>query len=219
MINSLARLNTLSSTELSDALDALGIEGALLGIKPLTMGTKLMGPAFTIKYQLYDKKPASFKPAGDYIDNVPAGSVIVIDNQGLEDCTVWGDILTQVAVMKEIAGTVVHGAVRDVQLIREQNYPLCCRSIYMRTGRNRVYKSDEQVELTINQISIHPGDIMFADDNGVLVIPVALLDDVIEKATAIRQTENNIVASVRAGSTLKAARETYNYKMPWMTPP
>ena len=218
MTNLLARLQDLNSAALSDALDALGVEGALLNIKPLALGTTLIGPAYTIKYQPYDKKPETFKGAGDYIDRVPAGSVIVIDNQGSEDCTVWGDILTNVALLKNIAGTVVNGAVRDVRFISESKFPLFCCNVYMRSGKNRVYKSEEQSTLDINGVTIAPGDIIFADDNGVLVIPLPLLEDVVQKANNIRLTEEKIIASVHAGSSLEQARQKYRYHTPWAAP-
>ncbi len=216
MMKSLARLRTFNSAELSDALDAHGVEGALLHIKPLTSGTQLIGPAYTVKYQPYDKRPEGFNHASDYIDAVPAGSVIVIDNQGRDDCTVWGGILTYVAEIKNIAGAVVNGAVRDLQRIRELKFPLFCHSIYMRTGRNRVYKSGEQCPLEINGVCIRPDDIIFADDNGVLVIPRHLLDAIIEKAHNIRLTEQHIIQSVQAGSSLEEARKTYQYNTPWV---
>ena len=137
-------LQQLDTAELSDALDACGIEGALLGIKPVVPGTKLIGPAFTVQYLAFEEQQTEFKNAGNYIDEVPENAVIVIDNKGREDCTSWGDILTQTACMRGIAGTVVHGAARDVKLIREMNYPLYGSAIYMRSGKNSVYKSQQQ---------------------------------------------------------------------------
>lgn len=210
------RLHSLNSAELSDALDAYGVEGALLYLKSHTLGIQLIGPAYTIKYQPYDSHPETFKNAGDYVDKVPAGSVIVIDNQGCEDCTVWGDILTHMARIKGIAGVVVNGAVRDIKLIRELQFPLFYRSVYMRSGKNRVYKSEEQCPIEINGVVIKPGDMMFADDNGVLAIPLHLLEEVIDKATNIHLTEQKIIESIYAGSTLAVARKKYHYHTPWV---
>lgn len=210
------RLNALSTTEISDALDACSVEGALLNIKPLNSGIKLIGPAYTIEYSLYEQKPDGFKGAADYIDSVPPDSVIVIDNKGRSDCTTWGDILTQVALQKKIAGTLVHGAVRDVACIRAANYPLYCSASYMRSGKNRVYKSGESCQLIINEQVINPGDIIFADDDGALVIPQNLLDEVISKAENIKATEKKIIAAVKAGSSLAKARQDYRYDQPWI---
>lgn len=209
------QLKQLNSAEISDALDACGIEGALLNIKPLTLGKKLIGPAYTIQYMPYKTVNSTFMPAANYIDQVPAGVVIVVDNQARVDCTVWGDILTQVAQRQGISGTIVNGAVRDVSLIRETGYPVYCLNQYMRSGKNRVHKSSEQCPLIINGVTINPGDFIFADDNGVVVIPRGILDNVISKATTIQKTEKKIIAAVKAGACLEQARKDHHYDKPW----
>lgn len=211
----LQQLYAFNSAEVSDALDSCGVEGALPGIKPLANGRKMVGPAYTVSYSPYRENVQSFKGAANYIDAVPANSVIVIDNEGREDCTVWGGILTQTALQKGICGTVVHGAVRDVESIRQSRYPLYCRNYYMRSGKNRVYKSGEQTPVLIHEVKIHPGDIIFADDNGVLVIPARLLDEVISKVQNIKRTEQKIVAAVQEGATLEQARQDHGYDQPW----
>ncbi len=210
------KLQQFDTAEISDALDSCGIEGALLGIKPISTGMKLIGPAFTVKYLSYNEKQKEFKDAGNYIDDVPENSVIVIDNEGRLDCTTWGDILTQVAIMRKIAGTVVNGAVRDVEFIRQSSYPLYASSIYMRSGKNRVYKSDQQCELTINGVTIQSADIIFGDDNGILVIPKNRLIEVIEKAGNIKETEKSIIDAVKSGMKLENARKIYRYDQPWL---
>lgn len=215
MTQYLKKLKTFTTAEISDALDSCGIEGALCHIKPLTPGIKLAGPAYTIQYETNQKKSSSFKNAANYIDAVPANSVIVIDNKGLQDCTVWGEILTQVAMKNHIEGTVVHGAVRDVESIRKTNYPLFCSATSMRSGKNRVHKTNQQCPLMINDIPINPGDIIFGDDNGALVIPKQLLPELLNRAERIKLTEQRIAAAVKSGSTLEQAREDYGYAQPW----
>lgn len=210
-------LEQLSTAELSDALDACGIEGCLLGIRPLASGMKLVGPVFTVQYLSYEGHDGGeFKTAGNYIDEVPRGHVILIENQGRSDCTTWGDILTQVAIKKGIAGTVVHGAVRDVEFIKKSNYPLFSMATFMRSGKNRVYKSDQQCSLQINGVKINPGDMLVADENGVLVIPLARVDEVVEKASNIKATEQAIIESVLAGNSLEMARKQHRYDQPWL---
>jgi regulator of RNase E activity RraA len=213
----LQQLYQFDTAEISDALDACGIEGALLGIKPILHGAKIVGPAFTVKYFPYEEKQAEFKSAGNYIDDVPAHSVIMIDNAGRQDCTTWGDILTQVALMRHIGGTVVFGAIRDIHFIRESNYPLYASAVYMRSGKNRVYKSAQQCELSIHGIRIQPGDIIMGDDNGVVVVPQEHLQEIIEKATNIKLTEQAIITSVKSGAKLEDARKQHRYDQPWLS--
>src|SRR3546814_6963791 len=112
-----ARLNTAT---LSDALDRLGIGGQCHKIKGRDPECRMAGRAFTLLCG-----PASTPPGtvGDFIDDVPPGAVIVIDNGGREDATIWGDILTEIAHRRGIAGTVIDGINRDVHLCRTLGYP------------------------------------------------------------------------------------------------
>src|ERR1700761_379409 len=98
------RAAKLDTATLSDALDRLGINGQCLGIKPRDASFRLTGRAHTLLYRPADVKPGT---VGDYIDDIPPGTVLVLDNGGREDATVWGDILTLVAHRRGIAGTVI----------------------------------------------------------------------------------------------------------------
>src|SRR3984885_8914845 len=115
------RASKLDTTSISDALDRLGIAGQCLGIKTPDHRFRMTGRAFTILYG-----PAATPPGtvGDYIDDVAPGSVIVLDNGGRENATVWGDILTWVAHQRGIAGTVIDGACRDTHLSLELGSPI-----------------------------------------------------------------------------------------------
>lgn len=215
-MNIIKELKQFNTAEISDALDACGVEGALLNIKPLTEDAIMIGRAFTVKYMPYVSKPESFMNGGNYIDDVPEDSIIVIDNNGRSDCTTWGDILTEVAILKKIGGTLVHGAVRDIENIKKKKYPIFANYVYMRSGKNRVYKYDQQCEISIEGIKIKPNDIIMGDQNGALVIPQHLINEVIKKATRIKSTEENIILSVRVGLSLEEARKKYRYDQPWL---
>src|SRR3954463_2975547 len=89
--NAVDRVSRLDTTALSDAMDRLGIAGQCLNIKPLDHTMRLAGRAFTV---LYGPSARPSGTVGDYIDDVPAGHVVVLDNGGRENATVWGDILT-----------------------------------------------------------------------------------------------------------------------------
>lgn len=210
-------LYDLDTAEISDALDSLGIEGALVDIKAQIPGTKVVGTAFTVLYESYDAVPSEFKGAGEYIDNVPANSVIVIDNCGITDCTVWGDILTSYACTNNIAGTIVNGAIRDVSQIKKLNYPIFAKAIFMRSGKNRVRKKSDQIKLKIGKVEIAPGDYVIADDNGVLVVGQNLVSEVILRARNIRRTEEKIINALQKGKKLADARKQYRYDQPWLS--
>ncbi|HEY1004056.1 MAG TPA: RraA family protein, partial [Streptosporangiaceae bacterium] len=130
------RLCGLPTAAISDALDRAGIEGAVHGLVPLSDDFRAAGPAFTVRYAPLDGTAGG--TVGDFLDDVPPGAVIVIDNDGRTDVTVWGGIMTEVAAVRGIAGTAINGVCRDVPACLAQNYPLFSRGRFTRTGKDRV---------------------------------------------------------------------------------
>jgi regulator of RNase E activity RraA len=206
--SNVSRASRLDTTSLSDALDRLGIAGQCLNIKPLEWTFQMTGRAYTI---LYGPSATPSGTVGDYIDDVEPGSVIVLDNGGRENATVWGDILTWVATRRGVAGTVIDGACRDTRLARELGYPIFSRSYSMRTGKDRV--QDEAVNSVVNigDARVAPGDILRGDADGVLVIPRAHEEAVLTAAEEIDVTEQNIRNLINEGKSLAEARRQLGY--------
>jgi 4-hydroxy-4-methyl-2-oxoglutarate aldolase len=200
-----ARFDTAT---LSDALDKLGIAGQCLGIKPRDPAFRMTGRAHTLLY-----RPAGIEPGtvGDYIDDIEPGSVLALDNGGREDATVWGDILTLVAHRRGIAGTVIDGACRDVDLCMKLGYPVFSRSYSMRTGKDRVQLDAANVAVNIGNARVRPGDILCGDADGVIVIPRDVEEDVLQTAEHIDGAEKRIRDAVRNGVRLDEARRANRY--------
>lgn len=196
-------------TALSDALDSLGFDGGLRGIRPLAPGVRCAGPAFTVRFE--PVSPGQSAPAANYIDDVPPGSVLLLDNGGLTRCTVWGDILTAVAVARGVAGTVIHGCCRDAAGIRALGYPLFSVSSFMKSGKNRVRMAAVQVPVQIGEALVRPGDFLVGDDDGVLAIPTEQMAATLETARRVVEMEGRVLEAVKAGSTLAAARAANQY--------
>jgi 4-hydroxy-4-methyl-2-oxoglutarate aldolase len=203
------RATRLDTATISDALDKLGIAGQCLGIKPRDHLFRMAGRAYTILYGPLDA--AQPGTVGDYIDALEPGTVVVLDNGGREDATVWGDILTGLAHRKGLAGTVIDGANRDTHLCLKLGYPIFSRSYSMRTGKDRVQVDAEQVPVTIGQARVLPGDLVRGDADGVVVIPRTREDEVLSIAENIEQTEQNIRDLLDTGMTLKEARAKLLY--------
>ncbi len=123
-ISIVTRLDALSCTDLSDAMDRLKIVCQCTDIMPLDRSFNLTGKAWTLRYGPIGLDGGS---VGDYIDDLEAGQVVVIDNQARLDTTVWGDLLTSTAARKQLAGTVIDGICRDVDRALELNYPIFSR--------------------------------------------------------------------------------------------
>lgn len=203
-----ARAAKLDTPTLSDALDKLGIVGQCYRVKPRDLAFRMTGRAWTLKYG-----PAANPPGtvGDYIDDVAPGSVIVLDNNGRTDCTVWGDILTEIAHRRGIAGTVIHGINRDTHLCLSLGYPVFSLDHWMRTGKDRVQVEATQVPVNIGGARVAPGDILKGDTDGVVVIPKEHEDRVLDAAEAIEAAENRIRDAARSGMRLDEARKVNKY--------
>ncbi|OPB29453.1 RraA family protein [Bartonella sp. WD12.1] len=209
------RLLALDTAAVSDALDSLYLQAALPNIKPRLNNIKIAGPVFTVQYEAFTPENQTFTNAGNYIDDVPAGSVVVIDNNGRLDCTSWGNILTHKALQQKIIGTVVHGSARDIAEIRALHYPLFTTNIYMVSGKNRARIRATQVPLLIDGIKITPGDWVFADDNGVLILPKAELSEIVYRAENVDKTEARILSALQKGERLEKIRIQEGYEAPW----
>ncbi len=208
MDKNVERAGRLDTATISDALDRHGIVGQCRGLLPRDPGFRLTGRAFTVLYG-----PAA-KPAGtvgDFIDDVPEGSVIVLDNGGRMDTTVWGDILTEVAHRRKLAGTVIDGICRDVALCRELGYPVYAKSHWMRTGKDRVQVEAVGGSVNIGDARIAPGDLLRGDADGVVVIPRDHEDSVLATAEEIHEAEERIREGIRKGKRLDEVRREFQY--------
>jgi len=208
MDEALRQLKEQSTTTISDALDRLGIPGQCLGIKPLDSSFRLCGRAFTMR-----TIPVAVEAGtvGDYIDDVPPGHVIAIDNAGRQDMTVWGDILTFVADKRGIRGTVIDGVCRDVSRSLELKYPLFTRGWSMRTGKDRVQLDALSVPISIGGARVHPGDLFLGDADGVVIVPKDREVEVIDLARSIDKAEVKIREAVEGGMRLDEARRQHKY--------
>jgi len=199
----------LDTAGISDALDKLGIHGQALDIMPLQdYATPIVGIAFTVKYV-----PAGI-PAGtvgDYIDDVSSENIVVIDNDGRTDCTVWGDILTQYAGIKGIKGTVIDGVCRDVNKAISDQYPVFSKGRFMRTGKDRVEVESVNQTVTIGTVRVSAGDVIIGDASGVVVVPQKHAQHVAEVSRQVEDVESKIREQIQQGKTIKQARESLGY--------
>ena len=208
MENYVDRLKKLDVANVSDAMDRLGIPCGLLGIHPVIAEKKICGPAFTVHYIPCGMEKGN---VGDFLDDVKPGEVVVIDNNGRLDCTVWGDIMTFVSVSRGIEGTVIDGVCRDIPGIKRNDYAIFSKSLYMVTGKDRVTVDYVNRPVSISGVQVCPGDIILGDDTGVVCIPASVVEKVTEIAESIDNTEQMIVQQVKSGISLKDARANLGY--------
>ncbi|MGO3534430.1 RraA family protein [Pseudomonas helleri] len=199
----------LDTPGVSDALDKLGLPGQCLGIAPLANYTQVVvGPAFTVQYVSASVPPGT---VGDFIDDVALGDVVVIDNGGRTDCTVWGDIMTQYAGSRAIAATVIDGVCRDVSKALHDGYPVFSKGRFMRTGKDRVQVQSVNQPVSIGSARVCARDIVVADANGVVIVPRARAAEVAACARQIESVEAEIRQQIAQGKSLKDARAALGY--------
>lgn len=203
-------LAQFSAATVSDALDRLGRPGSMLGIAPLFDSARLCGRAFTVRYVTAGSPPGT---VGDYLDDVAPGEVVVLDNGGRTDCTVWGDILTAMAADRKVAGTVIDGVCRDVSRALSVSYPIYSRGRFMRTGKDRVEVSDVGRPVSIGGVNVAAGDLLLGDADGVVAVPRDAEDRVLEICAGIHAREEAIVADVLSGTSLTEARARHGYHL------
>jgi regulator of RNase E activity RraA len=205
----LNQTRALTSAEVSDALDYFKLPGSALGVQAVAGPKRMVGTAFTVRFGPVDS--AQPGTVGDYLDDMAAGQVAVLDNGGRCDCTVWGGIMSRIAARRGIAGTVVNGVCRDTFEADEAGYPVYAAGNFMRTGKDRVQVEAVGAAVTLGDVRVVPGDLVLADQDGVVVIPAARAGEVLARALAMHDVEQRIVAAGLAGMKLSEARRQFGY--------
>jgi 4-hydroxy-4-methyl-2-oxoglutarate aldolase len=202
------RAAVLDTATLSDALDKLGIVGQCYGISGRDPSFRMTGRAFTMLCGPAGNPPGT---VGDYIDDVPPGHIVVIDNGGRDDATIWGDILTEIAHRRDLGGTLIDGISRDVSLCREIGYPVFSKGHWMRTGKDRVQVEQMACPVNIGGARVAPGDLLRGDADGVVVVPQQHEHAVLDAAEEIQAAEERIREACRRGVRLDEARRQFKY--------
>jgi len=208
-----ARLEALATSNLSDACDRLGLARcAVHGIVPRWGSTKIVGRAVTIRLTAAGAAPSTAHLGVDAIAASSPGDVIVIDNRGDLHHNCWGEILALGAKLKGVEGVVVDGAVRDVDACEHFDFPVHARGTVPSTARGRIVQEAWNIPVRIGDAAVRPGDVIVADVNGVVAIPIGMLSQVVEAAEDIFAKENAMLEALRAGESIQAVDKRFNYE-------
>lgn len=205
----------LSTPNVSDALDRLEIRGAPHGILPLWPGCKkIVGPAATMKLVDVGKGLKSPSPAMGSLEAVKAahpGDVLVIDHGGRMDVNSYGGIVGFTTHHRGLVGCVIDGVARDVDEYRELGLPVYARGIIQQSIRNRCAFAGHGIAVELGGVKVRPGDLIMADDNGVLVIPQERITEILELAREYKTIEERIVEAIGNGDDPVEAHERVSY--------
>jgi regulator of RNase E activity RraA len=197
---------------LSDACDAAGYRNRALlpDIRPLDEGRVLVGRAKTVVWA-----PMFHLPARPYdreiaaVDSLRPGEVFAMAVGRSTEIVPWGELLSTATLARGGRGAVVDGLVRDARQIRAMGLPVFCngRRPYDSCGRGTVVDFD--VPLTLDGVPIAPGDLIFGDADGVVIVPRAAEAEVLERAWAKVDGENTTRDALRAGASLAEVYRTH----------
>jgi regulator of RNase E activity RraA len=199
VIERLARLDTGA---VSDALDRLGLSGAVSGIRPLTGPHRIAGRVVTVKLVAALGRTSKQHLSTAAIEASGPGDVLVIEHRSREDCAGWGGILSRAAKARGIAGTLVEGAVRDVDESREIGYPVFARAAVPVTARGRIVEEGWNLSVDVGGVIVHPGDLVIADGSGVAFLLQSRIEEVLLAAEEIAARERAMAAAVEAGKSV-----------------
>lgn len=188
---SIERLKAWYSGDIHDSMESLGLWGHLDGISlagHLPDGDVVCGPAVTVLFEPSDRKGEPQDVYHHAIDNTPKGGVLVCD-ASCAGGSCSGELMSTGAKVKGAAATVVHGTVRDIAQVRALKYPLFGSAVSPVGVTGKKEPTRSQVPLTIGRVTVRPGDVVFADRDGVVVIPAEHVKAVADAADALGRNE------------------------------
>jgi 3-hexulose-6-phosphate synthase/6-phospho-3-hexuloisomerase len=185
----------LARVRTSNISDGAHRQPCLDGIRPIQRGASICGPAVTVR-----TAPGDWAKPVEAIDIAKAGDVIVVDAAG-QPPAVWGELATESARNKGVAGLVVEGAVRDTAEIRALAFAVWSRLECSHAGDPHGLGEINQ-PIVISGQRIFPGDWIVADDDGVIVLPKDSAVEMANRAADVLEAENRIRTEIRQGSTL-----------------
>ena len=186
------------SCMVSDVMERAGTLPS--AIKPV-VGGRFVGSALTVRLA-----------TGDLVDCLDAlkvagpGDAIVVDAAGETETSIWGGLMAGLCLQAGVVGAVVDGAIRDIDEIRDLGFPIFARAVVPRSTHSpyssRLEPIEVNVPIAVGSSLIHPGDVILADEIGVVVVPQADAPDVLAHALELAENEEATRQLIRAGKTV-----------------
>jgi regulator of RNase E activity RraA len=186
---------------IGDVLDGLGRRHQFLppGIVPLRAHMVIVGRAMpVIVSPIFAPRPKPFGRLTEALDQLEPGEVYLAPGGGIP-AAAWGEILTSTARIRGAVGAVIDGYHRDTPKILTQDWPVFSRGAYAQDSAVRSVVADFRVPVEVGAVTVEPGDLVVGDRDGVVVIPAAIEDEVLQRALVKAGTENLVLAAIQDG--------------------
>jgi len=195
-----ARLNKLDACAVSDAIDKVGLRGAVTGLKQMTATRRIAGRILTIRLGVGEPPPGVLRHIGTTaIESARAGDIIVVEQLSGIPAAAWGGILSHGAKLRGLAGVIAEGPVRDVDEARQLDFPLYARGATTLTARGRIVELANNQPIRVGDVWVRAGDYAIADSSGVVFISQDTIEPVLATAEDIAAREARMAESLHAG--------------------
>ena len=195
-----------------DILDALGVREHTLrhDIRPLFPEARFVGRAATaLAVDIYEEPAKPYDKLMTAIDALTPGACLVGTTNGSMRGGLWGELLSTAVRARGAAGVVLDGATRDTLAIIDMKFPVFARGIMSADSKGRVEVVDVGCPIDCGGVRVHPGDIVFGDHDGVVVVPQALTAEVVRRAEKKVFGENTVRKALAGGMSVRAAFKKY----------
>ena len=202
----------LYTAVVSDSLDQLGARHQAMReyLRPVYSPCKVAGWARTISCSdLYHVPEDPYRIEIEAVDSLLPGEVAVVGTQKSIRNAPWGELLSTASRARGARGAIVDGLVRDVQKIEELGFPVFASGIKPVDSMGRGCVTAYNIPVECGEVLVHPGDFVFADFDGVVVVPKAIVTEVIELASEKVRRENSSRAELMKGAYLRDVFEKY----------
>ncbi len=202
----------LFSAVIADALDGCGYRDQILrhDIRPLYPDAVAVGRALTVlSVDVYEIPDEPYKLELEAVDALKPGDVMVAQTNGTKRSSLWGELLSTAAEVRGAQGAVIDGFTRDSQAIAAMGFPLFVRGIapYDSKGRSDVIAYNTTIEC--GGVKVCPGDLVFGDFDGVVVVPQAVEDQALKAAFEKAAEEKEVKEALKNGMSATAAFQKY----------
>ncbi len=202
----------LYAAVLSDALDQTGYRQQAMraDIRPIYPDAVVVGRALTMQsVDVYEHDGDVYAHEIAAVDSLQQSNVVVASTQRSTRTCLWGELLSTAAVTRGATGAIIDGYTRDVRAIKQMQFPVFSTGFYPVDSAGRGLVIDYNCTVSCGDVVVHPGDIVFGDMDGVVVIPAEVEQEVVQRALAKVNGENITREELRKGATLREVYAKY----------
>ena len=200
-------LDALCSGMFSDELDKMGYRNQVISGLKLNNNSKMYGTVKTVKIEEIETGNENIRMGLGYLGALGKGDVLCV--QGSKEFAYFGELMTRLSIRQQIEGVVIDGYTRDSYFTKNVDLPIFAQGYSPKDikGRGRVVATDVPVELSGR--TVMPGDYIFGDSDGVVIIPKHAHEELYNRIRDVLQNERNIIEDIRSGKTVEYILENY----------